>query len=65
MYVTTTLSGLVAVISVGMAVGSVAGALIRPRLDRAHARLMDAAHRVMRRPRHEADVTPGSSPGCP
>jgi hypothetical protein len=53
MFVTTTLGGLVMAISVGVAVGSVAGALVRPRLDRAHARLMEAAHRVLRHTRNE------------
>ena len=57
MFVTTTLGGLVVAISVGMAVGSVAGALVRPRLDRAHARFLDAAYRVMRRHKHDVDNT--------
>ncbi len=56
MFITTALGGLVVAISVGMAVGSVAGALVRPRLGRAHARFLDAAHRVMRRQRHDSGV---------
>ena len=65
MFVTTTLGGLVVAISVGVAVGSVAGALVRPRVDRAHARFMEAAHRVLRRQRNDSDATHGSSPADP
>ncbi len=57
MFVTTTLGGLVVAISVGMAVGSVAGALVRPRLDRVRSRFMDVTHRIMRHQRHDADAT--------
>jgi hypothetical protein len=52
MFITTTLGGLIVSISIGVAVGSVAGALIRPRFDRAHARALGLAQRVMRRQRH-------------
>ncbi len=65
MFITTTLGGLVVAISVAMAVGSVAGALVRPRLDRVHARFLDAALRVMRRQRNDSDATHGSSPADP
>jgi hypothetical protein len=57
MFITTTLGGLVVAISVGMAIGSVAGALVRPHLDRARGRFLDAAHRVMRRNKHDVDNT--------
>ncbi len=63
MFVTTTLGGLVMAISVSVAVGSVAGALVRPRLDRAHARFMEAAHRVLRRTRHVAETHRNPSAG--
>ena len=63
MFVTTTLGGLVMAISVGVAVGSVAGALVRPRLDRAHARFMEAAHRVLRRTRQAAEAHRNPSAG--
>jgi hypothetical protein len=56
MFIATTLGGLVVAISVGMAVGSVAGTLLRPRLDRAHSRFLDAAQRVMSRQRHDSGV---------
>jgi hypothetical protein len=55
MFVTTTLGGLVMAISVGVAVGSVAGALVRPRLDSAYTQILNAAQRLMRRQRHDFD----------
>jgi hypothetical protein len=63
MFVTTTLGGLVMAISVGVAVGSVAGALVRPRLDRAHARFMEAAQRVLRRTLQAAETHPNPLAG--
>ncbi len=65
MFVTTTLGGLVMAISVGVAIGSVAGALVRPRLDRAHTHLLDAAQRVMRRQRHDSDKSHENSSAGP
>jgi hypothetical protein len=63
MFVTTTLGGLVMAISVGAAVGSIAGTLVRPRLDPAHARFMEAAQRVLRRTRQAAEAHRNRSAG--
>lgn len=49
LFITTTLGGLVVAVSVGMTVGAVAGALVRPRFDRARNQVVSSLRRTFRR----------------
>ncbi len=59
MFIATTLGGLVLAVSVSMLVGTVAGALIRPRIDRACDRVVDSFTRIVLRARDPGETTPG------
>jgi hypothetical protein len=54
MFITTTLGGLALAISVSMTAGTVAGALVRPRLDRARIRIVDSVRQTLHRYRRDA-----------
>jgi hypothetical protein len=54
MFITTTLGGLALAISVGVTAGTVAGVLIRPRLDRARIRIVDWVRQSLHRYRRDA-----------
>jgi hypothetical protein len=56
MFITTTLGGLALAISVSVTAGTVAGALIRPRIDRARGRIVDSVRQTLRRYRRYATV---------
>ncbi len=58
MFITTTLGGLALAISVGVTAGTVAGALIRPRIDRARDRMTDAVRSTLHRIRRATVVKP-------
>jgi hypothetical protein len=65
MFITTTLGGLALAISVSVTAGTVAGALIRPRLDRARIRIVDSIQQTLHRYRRETAVkSPRSSGGA-
>ena len=65
MFITTTLGGLALAISVSATAGTVAGALIRPRMDRARIRLVDSVRQTLRRYRRERTVkSPRASGGA-
>jgi hypothetical protein len=49
MFITTTLGGLALAISVGVTAGTVAGVLIRPRLDRARERIASSIRQTLHR----------------
>jgi hypothetical protein len=51
MFITTTLGGLALAVTVSVTVGTVAGALVRPSIDRACNRIAESYHRVLRRTR--------------
>ena len=64
MFITTTLGGLALAISVSVTAGTVAGALIRPRIDRARRRMVDSVQQTLRWYRRDAAVkSPRSSGG--
>ncbi len=54
MFITTTLGGLALAISVGVTAGTVAGALIRPSVDRARIRIVDPVRQTLHRYRRDA-----------
>ena len=54
MFITTTLSGLALAISVGVTAGTVAGVLIRPRLDRVRERIANSVRQTLHRYRRDA-----------
>jgi hypothetical protein len=65
MFITTTLGGLALAISVSVTAGTVAGALIRPRIDRARDRIVGSVRQTLRRHRRDAGVkSPRSSGGA-
>ena len=65
MFITTTLGGLALAISVSVTAGTVAGALIRPRIDQARRRMVDSVQQTLRRYRRDAAVkSPRSSGGA-
>lgn len=63
MFITTTLGGLALAISVGVTAGTVAGVLIRPRLDRARERIVDSVRQTLRRYRGDAAAHSPQSSG--
>jgi hypothetical protein len=65
MFITTTLGGLALAISVGVTAGTVAGVLIRPRLDRARERIANSVRQTLLRYRRDAAFeSPGISGGA-
>jgi hypothetical protein len=58
MFITTTLGGLALAISVGVTAGTVAGALIRPRIDRARDRVANSVRTTFNRLRRAPVVKP-------
>ncbi len=56
MFITTTLGGLALAISFGVTAGTVAGVLIRPRLDRVRERIVNSVRETFHRYRRNAAV---------